>query len=209
MALRNRLDDHNAPLRRSKWHFAKSRANARTVLDLSRPWSTGEVLALLSRRGTPDRTVYWRRAHRQATSEPSRLHRRQARPPSLAAPFPRELFSTAVRLKFKTTGEKFGSSGEQTMTAHIMRFSGCALILATCVGAVFGKAPVKKEPKPQVEVVFCLDTTGSMGGLIDAAKQKIWGSPTKSPAASRHRDSRSAWSPTAIAAINTSRGSSI
>ena len=124
MALRNRLDDHNAPLRRSKWHFAKSRANARTVLDLSRPWSTGEVLALLSRRGTPDRTVYWRRARRQATSEPSRLHRRQARPPSLAAPFPRELFSTAVRLKFKTTGEKFGSSGEQTMTAHIMRFSG-------------------------------------------------------------------------------------
>jgi hypothetical protein len=25
-----------------------------------------------------------------------------------------------------------------------------------------------------VEVVFCLDTTGSMGGLIDAAKRKIW-----------------------------------
>jgi Mg-chelatase subunit ChlD len=32
----------------------------------------------------------------------------------------------------------------------------------------------KKTPKPQVEVVFCLDTTGSMGGLIDGAKQKIW-----------------------------------
>ncbi len=28
--------------------------------------------------------------------------------------------------------------------------------------------------KPKVEVVFCLDTTGSMGGLIEAAKQKIW-----------------------------------
>jgi Mg-chelatase subunit ChlD len=27
---------------------------------------------------------------------------------------------------------------------------------------------------PQVEVVFCLDTTGSMGGLIEGAKQKIW-----------------------------------
>src|SRR5260370_558808 len=36
-------------------------------------------------------------------------------------------------------------------------------------------APVKKETKrPQIEVVFCLDTTGSMGGLIDGAKQKIW-----------------------------------
>jgi hypothetical protein len=30
------------------------------------------------------------------------------------------------------------------------------------------------KPRPQVEVVFCLDTTGSMGGLINAAKQKIW-----------------------------------
>jgi len=37
--------------------------------------------------------------------------------------------------------------------------------------------PAKKESKharPEVEVVFCLDTTGSMGGLINAAKQKIW-----------------------------------
>ena len=28
--------------------------------------------------------------------------------------------------------------------------------------------------RPEVEVVFCLDTTGSMGGLIEGAKQKIW-----------------------------------
>lgn len=27
---------------------------------------------------------------------------------------------------------------------------------------------------PEIEVVFCLDTTGSMGGLIAAAKDKIW-----------------------------------
>jgi Mg-chelatase subunit ChlD len=33
---------------------------------------------------------------------------------------------------------------------------------------------VKPTPRPEVEVVFCLDTTGSMGGLIDAAKKKIW-----------------------------------
>lgn len=30
------------------------------------------------------------------------------------------------------------------------------------------------KSRPEVEVVFCLDTTGSMGGLINAAKQKIW-----------------------------------
>src|SRR3977135_1647926 len=28
--------------------------------------------------------------------------------------------------------------------------------------------------KPTVEVAFVLDTTGSMGGLIEGAKQKIW-----------------------------------
>src|SRR5262245_56484870 len=32
----------------------------------------------------------------------------------------------------------------------------------------------KPQPKPSVEVVFCLDTTGSMGGLLEGAKQKIW-----------------------------------
>ena len=31
-----------------------------------------------------------------------------------------------------------------------------------------------KAPAPKVEVCFCLDTTGSMGGLIEGAKQKIW-----------------------------------
>jgi Mg-chelatase subunit ChlD len=30
------------------------------------------------------------------------------------------------------------------------------------------------KSQPNVEVVFVLDTTGSMGGLINAAKQKIW-----------------------------------
>src|SRR5436190_23534503 len=30
------------------------------------------------------------------------------------------------------------------------------------------------ESAPKVEVVFCLDTTDSMGGLIEGTKQKIW-----------------------------------
>jgi Mg-chelatase subunit ChlD len=34
--------------------------------------------------------------------------------------------------------------------------------------------PEAKKAKPKIEVVFCLDTTGSMGGLIEGAKQKIW-----------------------------------
>jgi Mg-chelatase subunit ChlD len=40
------------------------------------------------------------------------------------------------------------------------------------------KAPPKMvtipKESPKVEVVFALDTTGSMGGLIDGAKRKIW-----------------------------------
>jgi Mg-chelatase subunit ChlD len=35
-------------------------------------------------------------------------------------------------------------------------------------------APLPAVKKPKVEVVFCLDTTGSMGGLIEGAKAKIW-----------------------------------
>ena len=36
------------------------------------------------------------------------------------------------------------------------------------------KAAASKETKPSIEVCFVLDTTGSMSGLIEGAKQKIW-----------------------------------
>jgi hypothetical protein len=35
-------------------------------------------------------------------------------------------------------------------------------------------APVAQAPKPRVDLVFALDTTGSMSGLIEGAKTKIW-----------------------------------
>ena len=34
--------------------------------------------------------------------------------------------------------------------------------------------PIVKNDHPKIEVVFVLDTTGSMSGLINAAKEKIW-----------------------------------
>src|SRR5688572_30028767 len=34
--------------------------------------------------------------------------------------------------------------------------------------------PVKEPERPTIEVVFALDTTGSMGGLLEGAKEKIW-----------------------------------
>src|SRR5438034_11513103 len=64
------------------------------------------------------------------------------------------------------------------MSCHV--FVGRRAMLLTAAGAMFGcvlpaqAAPVPVAKKPKVEVVFCLDTTGSMGGLIEGAKQKIW-----------------------------------
>src|SRR5262249_11773769 len=56
----------------------------------------------------------------------------------------------------------------------MMRFLACAGLLMVAGLVSAGGDAAKNAQKPQVEVVFCLDTTGSMGGLIDAAKQKIW-----------------------------------
>src|SRR5437899_8289644 len=46
-----------------------------------------------------------------------------------------------------------------------------ALLLA---GSAVAAREVPNETKPRIEVCFVLDTTGSMGGLIEGAKQKIW-----------------------------------
>jgi Mg-chelatase subunit ChlD len=72
----------------------------------------------------------------------------------------------------------------------IRKLLGVALLLGAAAGLAHGaqygtakpapqrygvlKPAPQQQTKPRVEVVFCLDTTGSMGGLIDAAKQKIW-----------------------------------
>src|SRR5437588_10213852 len=63
-----------------------------------------------------------------------------------------------------------------SLTSNLFRRAGVVLLtVAACGGLSSADEPAKKPAeRPQVEVVFCLDTTGSMGGLIDAAKQKIW-----------------------------------
>ncbi|MBX9654109.1 VWA domain-containing protein [bacterium] len=49
------------------------------------------------------------------------------------------------------------------------------LVAPLLMSVVFADEPAKSETKQaSVEVVFVLDTTGSMGGLIQAAKDKIW-----------------------------------
>src|SRR5438067_4133088 len=59
----------------------------------------------------------------------------------------------------------------------MMRKLAMLAALAALVGLASAAQAEDKKPakkKPRVEVVFCLDTTGSMGGLIEGAKQKIW-----------------------------------
>lgn len=50
-------------------------------------------------------------------------------------------------------------------------FFGYAFFTA---GAVAENTTLATNGQPKVEVIFCLDTTGSMSGLIEGAKQKIW-----------------------------------
>ena len=55
---------------------------------------------------------------------------------------------------------------------------GVAVLLATTPTRAqndpAGQVKVVAGGKPTIELVFVIDTTGSMGGLIDGAKQKVW-----------------------------------
>jgi Mg-chelatase subunit ChlD len=60
-------------------------------------------------------------------------------------------------------------------SASWLRWFPLAALAGLLVAGTGPAAPVgKARPRPQVEVVFCLDTTGSMGGLIEGAKAKVW-----------------------------------
>jgi len=65
----------------------------------------------------------------------------------------------------------------------LIALSGSALAMADCPPKLICGTPPINEPElqqpivqsqPVIDVVFVLDTTGSMGGLIEGAKQKIW-----------------------------------
>jgi Mg-chelatase subunit ChlD len=51
-----------------------------------------------------------------------------------------------------------------------------SLVIALVAGSAYAadKPAAADEAKPSIEVCFVLDTTGSMSGLIEGAKQKIW-----------------------------------
>jgi hypothetical protein len=49
-----------------------------------------------------------------------------------------------------------------------------ACTLAAAKEASNAAADAAKRPKPRIEVCFVIDTTGSMSGLLEGAKQKLW-----------------------------------
>ena len=59
------------------------------------------------------------------------------------------------------------------MHMHLARAAALAFFLLPFIGSGFAGAKAVAG-KPVVEVAFVLDTTGSMGPLIEAAKRKIW-----------------------------------
>lgn len=57
---------------------------------------------------------------------------------------------------------------------HIVTTMTLLSALAIALPGIPAEESVSEPARAQVEVVFVLDTTGSMGGLIQAAKEKIW-----------------------------------
>jgi hypothetical protein len=55
-----------------------------------------------------------------------------------------------------------------------MRMSRFVLPFAILAGISGSALATANQPHQRVEVAFVLDTTGSMGDLIDGAKKKIW-----------------------------------
>ena len=63
----------------------------------------------------------------------------------------------------------------RTFPASIAAVALCLTSAPAALAEAAQKDPiVPAVGKPRVEMVFALDTTGSMGGLIDGAKRKIW-----------------------------------
>jgi Mg-chelatase subunit ChlD len=64
------------------------------------------------------------------------------------------------------------------LATSAMVIAGAFLLSSRGTAAVRPQAPdpvqVEQSDRPQVDVVFALDTTGSMSGMIESAKQKIW-----------------------------------
>jgi hypothetical protein len=63
---------------------------------------------------------------------------------------------------------------KRLLPATLVLAAVCALAASMDTDSTQLAKATAKAAKPRMEVCFVLDTTGSMGGLIEGAKQKIW-----------------------------------
>ncbi|MDP6635335.1 MAG: vWA domain-containing protein [Phycisphaerae bacterium] len=56
----------------------------------------------------------------------------------------------------------------------VLTFTIAAVLLCSAPVQAKSIAPVPEKPSRRVDLVICLDTSGSMSGLIQSAKQKLW-----------------------------------
>src|SRR5262249_12784649 len=76
-------------------------------------------------------------------------------------------------IEHAASGRRWGRFGGDVMLRHIASVIAFALALGSAPARA--DAPSNGKPgRPVVEVAFVLDTTGSMGPLIEGAKRKIW-----------------------------------
>src|SRR5688500_15810036 len=50
----------------------------------------------------------------------------------------------------------------------------CLLVLASVPARASDQPATRPTDRPTIDVVFCIDCSGSMGGVIETAKQKVW-----------------------------------
>jgi Mg-chelatase subunit ChlD len=62
-----------------------------------------------------------------------------------------------------------GSSGIERLKEKTMR-----LWTATLSAVILAGTAAAQDDKPAIDVVFCIDCSGSMQGIIDTAKRKVW-----------------------------------
>ena len=55
---------------------------------------------------------------------------------------------------------------------HLLSTLTLLVLLATSARAAYPAAP--PQDRPHIDVVFCIDCSGSMGPVIETAKQKVW-----------------------------------
>src|SRR5882757_7840589 len=62
------------------------------------------------------------------------------------------------------------------LTETSMRSTILVSLLCVLSSPAFAKDPARPAApeKPHIDVVFCLDCSGSMGPVIETAKQKVW-----------------------------------